>query len=169
MLQHLLLLKQNDLLVFSSLHSSNICMCRCVLYIFIPSSTAPFQGKGIKGNGILPLVWRGILHCRSLVLDLEWLAVKWITWARTRCCSGSPGTGLVLWDVFMWNKEVHSLSAEISVSHYVIKPMQIIVLIFCFQNICREITFYFQIISLWRCSIIVLGFRYIFFLYRLIQ
>lgn len=36
------------------------------------------------------------------------------------------------------------LPPEISVSHYVIKPTQII-LIFCSQNICREITFFFKV------------------------
>lgn len=59
-------------LFFPSLHSSNICMCRSVLYIFIPSNTAPLQGKGIKGKGILPLVWRGF--CISLPCVRPWVS-----------------------------------------------------------------------------------------------
>lgn len=130
--------------LFIPLHSSNICMCRSILYIFIPSNTAPLQGKGIKGNGNLPLVWRGILH---------WIRA-WVSGCEMNHVSEEPGllreprhrfAALRCVCVLQRSFQAGSwLPPEISVSHYVIKPTQII-LIFCSQNICREITFFLKV------------------------
>lgn len=55
MLQHLLLLKQNDLLLFffSSFHILLTSACVGLSCMLIISNTPPFQGKGLQGYGIL--------------------------------------------------------------------------------------------------------------------
>lgn len=61
---------------FSSLHILPTSACVDLSCILIISNTAPFQGKCIKGCGILSSVrrgmfWCGTLYCHSLLLDIR--------------------------------------------------------------------------------------------------
>lgn len=148
MLQHLLLLKQNDLLVFSSLYSPNICVCRSISCIFLSHLTQLLSmEKASKGAGSQdpPSGLEGdsaLLACIS----------SWLAGCEMNDVGEDPGLlgkprhrfgalGCVYVEQRS-SQAVGCLAPEISLSHYVIKPMQIIVLIFWFQNICREITFF---------------------------
>lgn len=128
------------LLLFSSLHILLISASVDLFFTSIIINMAPLQGEGSQGCGVLCWARRGCFGAGLVSPDRAvWLGPPGCSTSRARaqmCCSPAcscetkkfPGYGLS--------------AAEVLGSPYGIRTTQIIFLVVCSQNVCRQITIF---------------------------